>query len=615
MIGRMAFTRVLLLAALLAWGGAGAPTAHAAPQTGEPAGVSDRLARMVDDWFEEYLALNPLAATYLGDHRYDDRYPNWIGEEYRQARESLCRRYLERANALDRRALDAADRVTLDVFVQRLEAELAGLDFPAHLLPFDQLNSDPNLFAVLGSGEGAHPFRTVRDYDNFLSRIDDFLIWVDTAIANMRTGIETGVVQPRVIVERMIPQVRSQVVENPATSLFFQPISNIPKEFEPDDVRRLKAAYLDAISSKLIPAYRELADFLEGEYLPASRPSVGYDDLPGGQGWYDYLVAYHTTTDLTAAEILQLGLQEVQRIRSQMRAVMQRVGFEGDLGEFLQHLKTDPRYFWDEPEAVLADYRRVQSRVEAAIPALFGVSPRAGFEIRAVQPFRAESAAGASYESPSPDGSRPGIFYLNVWDSSRLAKWGMETLFLHEAIPGHHFQGALAQEDDRLPRFRRFLSVTAYTEGWALYAEDLGPELGMFEDPYQWFGKLNDEMLRAMRLVVDTGIHHDDWSRERAIRYMQENSSLADTDIVAEVERYIVDPGQALAYKVGQLRLRQLRADAQQALGDKFDLRAWHDLVLGMGEVPLGVLTAGSQAWVETQRRPSTLPERRSVAR
>ena len=601
MIGGVAFIPMLSLAALLAFGGTGGSAANAV-QTGEPAGVSERLARMVEDWFEDYLALNPLLATYIGDHRYDDRYSNWIGEEYRKASEALSRRYLMQAETLDRRALDATDRVTLDVFVQRLERQIAGLDFPTHLLPFDQLSSDPNLFAVLGSGQSAHPFGTVRDYDNFLSRIDDFLIWVDTAIVNMRAGIEAGVVQPRVIVERMIPQVRSQVVEDPVNSLFFQPIRDIPDEFEPEDVGRLKAAYQEAISSKLVPAYRSLAEFLEQEYLPASRPSVGYDDLPGGQDWYDYLVAYHTTTDLPAAEIHQVGLGEVQRIREQMQEVMQRVGFDGDLGEFLQHLKSDPRYFWDDPEAVLADYRNVQARVEAAIPALFSRSPRAGFEIRAVQRFRADSAAAASYESPSSDGSRPGIFYLNVWDSSRLAKWGMETLFLHEAIPGHHFQGALAQENDRLPQFRRFLSVTAYTEGWALYAEDLGPEMGLFQDPYQWFGKLNDEMLRAMRLVVDTGIHRYDWSRERAISYMQENSSLADTDIVAEVERYIVDPGQALAYKVGQLRLRQLRADAQEVLGDKFDLRAWHDLVLGMGEVPLGVLSAGSHAWIEAQR-------------
>jgi uncharacterized protein (DUF885 family) len=568
----------------------------------EVSDASATLAGMVDDWFEDYLALNPVLATYIGDHRFDNRYQNWIGTDYREASAALSRDYLALARSVDRAALGADDRVTLDIFIGRLEEQLRSLAFPSHLLPFDQLNSDPNFFAMIGSGNSVHPFTTVRDYDNFLSRIDDFVIWMETAVLNMRQGMAVGVVQPRLIVERMIPQIRAQVVDSVEESLFFRPVRDFPDDFTAAERERLEAAYRAAISSILVPAYRDMAEFLEQEYLPAARPTVGYDDLPGGNGWYDYLVAHHTTTDLTAEEIHRLGLGEVARILKQMEEVMRRVGFDGDLRDFFVYLKTDPDFFWDDPEAILAEYRALRARVEAGLPGLFGVSPRAGFEIRAVEPFRAESAAGASYEAPSADGSRPGVFYLNVWDLTRLARWGKETLFLHEAIPGHHFQGAIAQENEHLPRFRRFMSVTAYTEGWALYSEDLGPELGMFEDPYQWFGKLNDEMLRAMRLVVDTGIHRFDWSREQAIEYMLDNSSLAESDIVAEVERYIVDPGQALAYKVGQLELRRLRAEAEDTLGDDFDLRGWHDHILDTGEVPLDVLSASSRAWVEDRR-------------
>lgn len=438
----------------------------------------------------------------------------------------------------------------------------------------------------------------MRDYENFLACSEDFLRWCAVAEDNMREGMRKGIVLPRVLVERMIPQMESFVVERAEDSVFWRPVAAMPGDFGGADRTRLAAAYRESILRRLVPAYRELGRFLAEEYLPAARESVGYSALPGGDGWYDALVAWHTTTDLSARDLHRIGLEEVARIRGEMEGVRARVGFEDDLAAFFACLKTDPAFFWASAEAVLADYRAVEDRVKRGLPALFNVAPKAGFEIRPTPEFRADSAASAEYESPPADGSRPGVFYLNTWDLSRLPRWGMVTLFLHEAIPGHHFQSAIARELEGVPDLQRFSGYTAYTEGWALYSEDLGRELGLFEDPYPYFGKLNDEMLRAMRLVVDTGLHRYGWSREQAIEYMQDNSSLPEAEIVAEVERYIATPGQALAYKAGQLELRALRAEAAAALGDDFDLAAWHDMVLTGGEMPLALLRARSHRWI-----------------
>jgi uncharacterized protein (DUF885 family) len=564
---------------------------------------SARLAEMVDAWFEEYLALHPVEATYIGDHRYDDRYENWLSAEHRDSVAALSRKYLAMAGGLRPENLGDDDRLTLRLFVRRLNNDLQELNWPRELIPFSQYASDPAYFAELGSGESVQPFDHVADYDNFLARMDGFLALMDTAIINMRVGAEKGVVQPTMVVEHLIPQVSAQVVENPEESIFFAPIAAFPDSIPADQRVRLEAAYRDAIINRLVPAYARLAEFLEDEYLPAARNTVGWDALPGGAAWYDFLVAYHTTTDMTAEEIHALGLAEVDRIRGEMLEVARQQGFGDDLDAFFLHLRTDPALYWTDPEAILADYRAVEARVMRGMPRLFGVFPTAGFEIRPVQEFLAESSAGASYEIPSADGTRPGVFYLNVWRPDRFPRWEMETLFLHEAIPGHHFQGALLLENESLPRFRRFDQVTAYSEGWALYSEDLGRELGMFEDPYQWFGKLNDEMFRAMRLVVDTGLHRYGWTREQAIEYMRLNSSLPEGEIEVEVERYIANPGQALAYKVGQLRFRQLRSEAEATLGESFDLRAWHDYVLSLGDVPMSALTERSRAWVREQQR------------
>jgi uncharacterized protein (DUF885 family) len=370
-----------------------------------------------------------------------------------------------------------------------------------------------------------------------------------------------------------------------------------------EDRKRLAAAFTSTIEGKLVPAYRRLRDFVRDEYLPRTRTTVAWSALPDGEAWYRHYVQEHTTTDMTAGEIHELGLSEVARILAEMDRVRQQVGFEGDLESFFAHLETDPQFYFTKGEDLLQGYRDLKVRIDAALPKLFSVFPKADYEVREVEAFRAQAAAGASYQGPSADGSRPGIFYVNTFNLKAQPKFGMETLSLHEASPGHHFQTTIQQELEDLPRFRRYGGdYTAYVEGWALYAEYLGKELGLFTDPYQWFGRLNDEQLRAMRLVVDTGLHAKGWTREQAIQYMLDNSTLAPTDVESEVERYIAWPGQALGYKVGDLALQALRRRAEAELGDRFDVRDFHREVLSDGAVPMDVLEAKIERWIAGER-------------
>jgi uncharacterized protein (DUF885 family) len=403
--------------------------------------------------------------------------------------------------------------------------------------------------------------------------------------------------------EKVLPQLDAMVVTRVEDSQYYAPVKQFPESFTAQDRERLAAAYRTKLDGSLIPAYRRLRDYVRDEYLPRTRATVAWTALPDGEAWYQFYVQEHTTTNMTADEIHQLGLAEVARIRAEMDRVRQQVAFKGDLPAFFDFLETDPQFYFTRGQDLLDGYRALKTRIDAALPRLFSVFPQAGYEVREVEAFRAESAAGASYQQPSADGSRPGIFYVNTYNLKAQPKYGMETLSLHEAAPGHHFQISIQQELEGMPRFRRFGGdYTAYVEGWALYAESLGKELGMFTDPYQWFGRLNDEMLRAMRLVVDTGLHAKGWSRERAIRFMLDNSTLAESDVVAEVERYIAWPGQALGYKVGDLRIQGLRRKAQAQLGDRFDVRDFHREVLGDGAVPLDVLEAKVDRWVAARR-------------
>jgi uncharacterized protein (DUF885 family) len=576
-------------------------------RTSGPDAASDaeqRLSQLVDGYFEEILKLNPLIATYIGDKRYNDRLANNIAPEYVAAMVRLHQRYLDAARRVDSARLSGSAKLTLSIFERECEEAIASAKFPAHLLPIEQTGGIPSTFAELGGGESAQPFVTVRDYDNFLERTKDFSIWVDQAIVNMREGMKLGYVQPRIVMEKVLPQLKAMLVEDPTKSLFHQPVDKMPKEFSQRARERLTKEYRSAIQTRITPAYQRLYDFIRNEYLPHTRASVAWTALPQGADWYQFLSKQFTTTELSAQEIHRIGLSEVARIRGEMSKVQAQLGIAGGLPQFFKALDADAnQYFATGPE-LLAAHRAIKAKIDSKLRTLFVDFPKADYQIREVEAFRAQAAAGAFYQQPSADGSRPGIFYVNTFNLKAQPKFGMTTLSLHEASPGHHFQISIQQEIADLPKFRRFLvGYTAYVEGWALYSESLGNEMKLFDDPYQYFGHLNDEQLRAMRLVVDTGLHTMNWTREQAIAYMLDNSYMAPTDAESEVERYIANPGQALGYKIGQLRIRELRTQAERALGEKFDVKQFHAQVLRDGPLPMDVLAEKISRWIETQKR------------
>jgi uncharacterized protein (DUF885 family) len=562
------------------------------------------LDALVEEYFEKQLELSPMNATAIGDTRYDDRLDETTSPGFREKTLAIERAFLDRAHLIDAARLTPGARITYDIFTGERELTLQGANFPEELMPLNQMGGIPMDLAVYGSGTGPQPFATARDYDRFLKRLRQLPRWVDGAIAMMREGMARGVTLPQPAVKKIVPQLRELVTPNAQDSIFWAPVKALPAQIPAADRQRIAVEYAAALKDEVLPAYTRLADFFERDYLPAARSTVGWSDLPDGRAWYAWRIHTATTMTKSADEIHALGLSEVARIRGEMEAVKRQVGFQGDLDAFFTFLEEDPRFYFTNEAELLGAYRDVKRRIDALLPKLFSDFPKADYEIRPVEAFRAASAAGGSYQAPSADGKRPGIFYINTHNLKAQPKFGMETLSLHEAAPGHHFQIAIQQELTGLPRVRRFNGYVAYSEGWALYAESIGKELGVFTDPYQWYGRLSDEMLRAMRLVVDTGLHSKGWTREQAIKYMLDNSSMAESDVVAEVERYIVWPGQALGYKLGQLRITELRAKAQAELGDAFDVREFHSQVLRDGALPMDVLTAKIDRWIESKRPP-----------
>jgi uncharacterized protein (DUF885 family) len=586
----------LLLAAALATGCAGAQR----PAAG--GSESAKLAALVDRYWEDTLVLNPIQATLIGDDRYDDQLPNFWGPEYRARLKAHDEKYLAALATLDRAKLAGQDRLSYDVLRHDVEEQREGLRFPEWLIPVNQFFSIPNFFALFAAGKSLQPFRTVKDYDAFLGRMAKVPALFDQAIANMRDGIREGVTHPRPVMEKVVPQLDALLADAPEKSTFWGAVALMPASFPAADRERLTAAYRAGIAGDVLPAYRRLRDFVRDEYLPRCRDTVGWSALPDGRAWYAYRVKEATTTDLTPDEIHEVGLREVARIRAEMEAVRRQVGFEGDLPAFFKWLREDPRFYFTTADDLLAGYRELQQRVNGLLPREFDVFPKADYEIRPVEAFRAKSMSGGEYMPGTPDGKRHGVFYVNTFDLKAQPRYGMETLSLHEASPGHHFQISIAMELTGIPKFRRFNGYVAYDEGWALYAESIGKELGMFTDPFQYYGRLSDELLRGMRLVVDTGIHAKGWSREQAIRYMLETSSMAESDVVAEVERYIAIPGQALGYKVGQLAITELRHEAERALGPRFDVKAFHRQVLVDGALPLDVLRTKIREWIAAEQ-------------
>lgn len=595
--------RNFLLVVCLALLGCGGARQALLPAGAEQTAEARKLHEILDRDFEEYLELFPVFATEIGDHRYDDRYSVAISEEHRARQRAVAVKYLGELAAVDKNRLSREDTLNYDLFRYVLNEELGKLKRNRHLIPVTQLSGAPIDFPLLGSGRGLHPFKTPRDYDNFLKRVDGFESWIDTAIANMRRGAEQGLVQPRVVMDRTLPQIEAMIVADAKRSMFYQPIAQMPDDFSAADKARLARAYSQAIDTRIVPAYKKLHAFIRQEYLPKTRATVGMSDLPGGSDWYAELVKIRTTTDLSPDAIFEMGKREVARIRSEMEKMRAASGFAGNFAEYAEYLYKNAAPRYASKAQLVGGYESLRGKVAPLLPKLFGRLPKAPFEIRPVEEFR-ENSAPSQYWSASPDGSRPGIFYVNAsWMGDGAAGPISEWLFLHEAIPGHHFQIALQQEQENLPRFRRFGGYTAFVEGWGLYAESLGRELGLYAEPHQYFSRLNSELFRAVRLVVDVGLHQKHWPRAEALKYMMDNMSIGEAGALLEIDRYIANPAQALAYKVGQLKIAAIRSKAEKALRAKFDIRAFHDELLKDGALPLDFLEGKMDAWIESQLR------------
>jgi uncharacterized protein (DUF885 family) len=576
--------------------------ASAAAQPAVDQAKAEKLERLYEQYWEETLKLNPIQATFQGDTRYNDQLPNFLTEQSRRENREFIERWLNTIEAIGPQGLEGQARLSYDIFVKGAKDSLEGERFPGHLMPINQFGNIAGFAAQLGSGSSAQPFETLKDYENWRKRGALLPPIFDQAILNMREGMRAGVVQPKALMQKVLPQLDALIKPKAEETLFWGPIDKLPKDFSEADKTRISAEYKAMIETEIMPAYQRLRDFIANEYLPACRDSAGMGGLPDGEAWYTYNAYSSTSVRLTPAQIHQIGLDEVARIHGEIRKVMQETKFKGSLQDFFKYVNTDKKFEFASEEALLAHYRSIEATLEPGLKRMFNLKPKAGFEIRPIEAFRAASAAGGEYRPPSEDGSRPGVFYVNTYDLPSRKTWDSEDLFLHEAKPGHHFQLALQQELKGLPNFRRFGGETAYIEGWGLYSETIGKELGILTDPYMYFGMLQNELWRAIRLVVDTGFHNKNWTREQVITYMLDNSAVSETDAVSEAERYMAIPGQALAYKIGQMKITELRARAEKALGPKFDIKAFHDEVLKDGSVPLDVLEMKIDRWISAQK-------------
>ena len=580
------------------------PVNAATGEQGTQAAAHDELFALFADADERSLKLNPLSALFRGDMRYADRLGDFLTPAFNDASRADAQRNLAELEQIDRTALNETDQIAYDVFAYNQRETLDGLEPEILALtdvrPVNHFYGFHTFYPTFSSGEGAAPYKTVRDYENGLSRNRDYIALIDRAIAKFREGMASGVLETKLTIGNVIEQLETQAAMDIEDTPYWGPIANLPEDFSAADKARLTAAYRQSITDVRAANQRLLA-FLKDDYYPQARTSVGLSQMQGGEALYNQLIEQTTTLPLTADYLHNLGLSEVARIKTGMMEVKDEVGFDGSLPEFFDYIRTDPRFKPTSREDLTQRYYAIGREVDAKIPAFFSKLPKTKLEIRPYEEFREKFEAGGSYQSGTPDGSRPGVFYFNAYDLPSRTTPGETTLYLHEGAPGHHFQISLAQENEALPAFMRFGGNTAYVEGWALYSETLGYPMGLYDDPYARFGTLDDEMLRAMRLVVDTGLHSKGWTRDHAIEYMLANSGMGRTDATAEVERYIAIPSQALAYKVGALKIQELRAKAEAALGDRFDIKAFHEQVLGTGALPLPVLEAKIDRWIADQ--------------
>ncbi len=571
-----------------------------------------RLAILLNNYYEDREKLYPIEATQNGDNRYNDKLPVDFTDSYLDTLRNFYSGYKNKINQFDRDKLNQNDQISFDIFKREMEMSIEGIDMHFSIntvtmpniqyMPFNQFEGTPLFLGQMGSGTGIQPFKTVADYDNWIKRATAFGAWADSAIVYFRRGLANGYILPRYLVVKMIPQMADLASDDATKSLFYGPAKRIPDSFTAQDKARVTGDLVKLINEILTPAYRSLAVFLQREYLPKSRATIGFDDLPDGNKSYNYLIRYWTTTNKTPQEIYETGLSEVKRIRGEMEMTKIKTGFNGDLPSFFTFMKTDPRFMpFKTPEEILDAFRKIQMTIDPNLKKLFGRTPKTRFEIRQTEAFRAASAS-AEYNQGAPDGSRPGIFYVPILDATKFnITSGMESLFLHEAIPGHHYQMSLQMEDTLLPKFRRFAWYGAYGEGWALYCESLGKELGLYTDPYQYMGALGDEIHRAVRLVVDVAMHQKKMTREDAIKYMMDNEAISEEGATAEIERYIAIPAQALSYKTGAMKIRELRTRYTDELGPDFKIADFHDAVLQDGCMPLDVFERKMDAWEMSQ--------------
>ena len=558
-----------------------------------------QLATLLDTYWQENLQLFPLDATSHGDPRYNDRLTITIANSFRDSLGRFYQRYLAEAGKIDSSKLVGNDIMSYRLFRYEMQMGLEGLKYPTHLSPTNQFWAFTLDLPQLGSGTGNQPFKTVKDYDDWLKRLSVFPAWADTAIANMRQGMATGWVLPHALVVKMLPQLKAVVVVNDTASIFYGPVKTMPDSFAAADKQRLTAAYVKAIDSIVNPSYHKLAEFFEKEYLPKARATSGVSSLPGGAEYYNYCIRYWTTTTLSPDSIYNIGLAEVARIEGEMTKTKDATGFKGDLQAFFKDIKNNKKLCpFTTPKQVIDSFWAIKKMEDPQLKKMFNNVPKTQFTIRQTEDFRAASAS-AEYNQGSEDGTRPGIFYVPIIDATKFNAVGMTTLFLHEAIPGHHYQISLQQENKGLPAFRRFLWYGAYGEGWAHYCETLGKGLGVYDDPYQYFGHLSDAIHRAIRLVVDIGIHSKGMSREDAIKYMMDHELISEAEATSEIERYMAIPGQALSYKIGQMAISGERKQYEQQMGAKFNLASFHDEVLKDGCVPLNILHEKLAEWAK----------------
>ena len=557
------------------------------------------LSKTLADYYEGTLQLNPLNATFAGDARFNDQFPDFNSKEYIAKYKAFYTSTKQTLADIDKSQLSANDRMSYEILDWDCTIALQEAESGYELTPIDQMWSANLMVGQLASGASAQPFATPEDYDNWLKRVDGYLQWCESAIANMRTGMEKGIVLPKTLIVKVIPQFADLGKGGVEKHLFYQPIANMPDDFSAEDKERITAAYTTMVQDKIIPTYAKMATFFQEEYLPAGRASSGIGAYDNGEALYQSRIKKFTTTDMTANEVHELGLQEVARLRSEMEKIKKEIGFEGDLKAFFDYVRSKKELMpFTDPQQVIDNFNAIHKKMLPQLDKLFDIRPKTPFEVRRTEAFR-EASASAEYNQGSLDGTRPGVFYVPIPDVTKYNTYSDEDLFLHEAIPGHHYQISLQQENTDLPAFRKTLWYSAYGEGWALYCESLGKELGLYQDPYQYFGMLGAEMHRAIRLVVDSGIHSKGWTREQAIQYSLDNEAESEASIISEIERYMAMPGQALSYKVGQLKIRSLRTMAEEKLGDKFDIKKFHNIVLEDGCVPLKILEDKVVAWVE----------------